>query len=177
MVLWYLKHNFQNQDTAYKWYFDIWGSYNTSSKIRIQHTNGVLKFEAITIQFPYKNGILIFEATTIQYPKSHCFIKMVFAIWSKDNAISEIRMQYKNGIFLFETITIQFPKSDTASKWYFSIWNNYLTAQFCVAYYFNHKCLTKSPFFNIINISFWIAKLCRLYLDQSVIKVSNQISH
>ena len=159
MVFWYLRqlqYKFQNQNTAYKWCFEIWSNNNT-----------------ISIQ----NGILIFEVTTIQYPKSHCFIKMVFAIWSKDNAISEIRMQYKNGIFLFETITIQFPKSDTASKWYFSIWNNYLTAQFYVAYYFNLKCLTKSPFFNIINISFWIAKLCRLYLDQSVIKVSNQISH
>ena len=121
MVLWYLKHNFQNQDTAYKWYFDIWSSYNTSSKIKIQHKNGVLKFEAITIQFSYKNGILIFEATTIQYPKSHCFIKMVFCYLKQRQYNFQNRMQYENGIFLFETVTIQFPTSDAASKWYFSI--------------------------------------------------------
>ena len=107
MVLWYLKHNFQNQDTAYKWYFDIWSSHNTSSKIRIQHKNGVLKFEAITIQFSYKNGILIFEATTIQYPKSHCVIKMVFCYLKQ--------RQY------------DFQNQDAVWKWYFSIWNSYST--------------------------------------------------
>ena len=107
MVFWYLKqlqYNFQNQDTAWKWCFDIWSTNNTIS-IQKWYFDIWSNYNTISkITLRYKNGILLFEAKTIQFPKSGCSMKMVFFYLKQLQYNFQNRMQHQNGIFLFETI-------------------------------------------------------------------------